>query len=232
MLSRESIRAICFDVDGTLSDSDDVAVRKIARLLKPLRLLGVKDAPRLARRVVMAAETPLNQLYAAADRHGVDDEIIRLARFLGKVLPRRRKVFRVVPGVREALEALAPHYRLAVVSARPRPSTLEFLDQTGLRHYFGDCIAAAETCERTKPHPAPVLWAARCLGVKPSECLMVGDTTVDVLAGKAAGAQTAAVLCGFGEKDELRRAGADLILPSTALLPQALGLKMLFERRG
>ena len=45
---------------------------------------------------------------------------------------------------------------------------------------------------------------------------MIGDTTVDIRAGKAAGAQTVGVLCGFGEEGELRRVGADLILPSTA----------------
>ena len=53
------------------------------------------------------------------------------------------------------------------------------------------------------------------MGAAPAEVLMVGDTSVDIRAGRAAGAQTAAVLCGFGEEKELRRAGADLILSST-----------------
>jgi phosphoglycolate phosphatase len=57
------------------------------------------------------------------------------------------------------------------------------------------------------------------MGVRPEECLMIGDTTVDMRAGKAAGAQTVGVLCGFGEEEELRRLGADLILKSTADLP-------------
>ncbi|MPN00756.1 Phosphoglycolate phosphatase [bioreactor metagenome] len=48
--------------------------------------------------------------------------------------------------------------------------------------------------------------------VPAQNCLMIGDTTVDILAGKAAGAQTVGVLCGFGEEGELRRAGADLIV--------------------
>jgi phosphoglycolate phosphatase len=51
---------------------------------------------------------------------------------------------------------------------------------------------------------------------------MVGDTTVDIRAGRAAGAQTVGVLCGFGEEAELRRQGADLILPSTADLDEVL----------
>jgi phosphoglycolate phosphatase len=45
---------------------------------------------------------------------------------------------------------------------------------------------------------------------------MVGDTTLDVRAGVAAGAQTVGVLCGFGEQHELERAGAHLVLDSTA----------------
>ena len=49
---------------------------------------------------------------------------------------------------------------------------------------------------------------------------MIGDTTVDMRAGKAAGAQTVGVLCGFGEEDELRQLGADLILNSTSDLPE------------
>ena len=47
---------------------------------------------------------------------------------------------------------------------------------------------------------------------------MVGDTTVDILAARSAGARSAAVLSGFGEEDELERAGADLILKSASKL--------------
>jgi len=55
--------------------------------------------------------------------------------------------------------------------------------------------------------------------VAPENCLMIGDTTVDIRAGKSAGAQTIGVLSGFGERSELVRAGADLILPDVNHLP-------------
>ena len=54
---------------------------------------------------------------------------------------------------------------------------------------------------------------------------MVGDTTVDVLAGKRAGAQTVGVLCGFGERAELERVGAGVVLEDTSLLAGVLGLE-------
>jgi len=51
---------------------------------------------------------------------------------------------------------------------------------------------------------------------------MIGDTTVDIRAGRKAGSQTVGVLCGLGEEPELRRCGADVILPSTADLTPLL----------
>ncbi len=119
------------------------------------------------------------------------------------------------------LERLFQTYPLAIVSARDTSSTMQFLDQFNLTHYFAR-IATDQTCEHTKPFPDPIVWVAKELGVPPEACLMVGDTSVDIRAGKAAGAQTVGVLCGFGEEDELRKYGADLILSSTADLASSI----------
>jgi phosphoglycolate phosphatase len=81
--------------------------------------------------------------------------------------------------------------------------------------YF-DAVITGQSAERTKPYPDPILLAAKRMGVKPDECLMIGDTTVDIRAGKSAGAQSVGVLCGFGEEPELRRMGADMILNTTS----------------
>ncbi|MCD4738271.1 MAG: HAD-IA family hydrolase, partial [Anaerolineae bacterium] len=69
---------------------------------------------------------------------------------------------------------------------------------------------------RLKPHAEPVLYAAHELGLSPAQCVLVGDTPVDILSAKRAGAWRVGVLCGFGERPELERCGANLILPSTA----------------
>jgi phosphoglycolate phosphatase-like HAD superfamily hydrolase len=60
------------------------------------------------------------------------------------------------------------------------------------------------------------------MGVPVEACLMVGDTPIDIHTGVAAGAQTIGVLCGFGNRYELEKAGANLILESTAELPAIL----------
>jgi HAD superfamily hydrolase (TIGR01549 family) len=216
------IRAICFDVDGTLSDTDDVMVAQLAQLLYPFQFLFPgKDLIRVARSIVMEAEAPVNTLYGVTDRIGLDDEIFAVKDWFVRQSKKKTKPFQLVPGTREMLEVLGKRYPLAVVSARDTLSTMDFLNQFNLVPYF-KCIATDQTCERTKPFPDPILWAAKEMDVPPEACLMVGDTTVDMRAGKAAGTQNVGVLCGFGEQKELLDYGADMILSITAELVQVL----------
>jgi phosphoglycolate phosphatase-like HAD superfamily hydrolase len=222
-LNLARLRAICFDIDGTLADTDDAMVLRLAGWLRPLaRLTPGRDLPRLARRLVMATEGPANLAYALADRLYLDELaapfLDALHRVRGEGRPSR---FLLIPGIQEALAALRQRYPLALVSARDRRSVEAFLDQFGLASLFG-CVATARTCHRTKPHPAAVLWTAVQLGLPPEGLLMVGDTTVDIRAGRAAGTQTVGVLCGFGDRRDLQGAGADVILESTVDLPELL----------
>jgi HAD superfamily hydrolase (TIGR01549 family) len=216
------IRAICFDVDGTLSDTDDVYVQKIEKILYPFRMfLPYQDAHRAARRLVMWSEAPGNFLIGIPDTFGIDDEIAAVMEWLNRHRPRPMKHFLLIPDVKEMLQSLSRRYPLAVVSARDSASTQSFLEQFELLPCF-QIIVTAQTAEHTKPYPDPIFYAARTLNVPPETCLMVGDTSVDIRAGRKVGAQTVGVLCGFGEQDELRKCGADMILASTADLEKLL----------
>jgi phosphoglycolate phosphatase-like HAD superfamily hydrolase len=222
-LDLSRIRALCFDVDGTLSDTDDQFVQKLVRWMMPFGFLFLNKDPRpFARKIVMATETPGNFLYGVPDRLGIDDEMAALGDLIYRLgLGKGHKPFLLIPGVRDALNRLKSQYKMSVVSARGGRSTQIFLDQFELMPLFVS-VATAQTCEHTKPYPDPILWAAEQMEIPPKECLMIGDTTVDILAAKAAGAQSVGVLCGFGQEDELRKAGADLIIQSTSLLPRVL----------
>jgi N-acetyl-D-muramate 6-phosphate phosphatase len=218
------IKAICFDVDGTLSDTDDQWVSALGERLKPLRgLFPNGDTRPFARRFLMWAETPGNLAYNLLDRMNLDDEAARLYSFLRRRgMGKKPGNFWLVNGVGKTLSILAQRFPLAVVSARDQAGTQAFLNQFQLTGHFR-AVATALTCQYTKPFPDPILWAAAQMGVSPQNCLMVGDTTVDIKAGKAAGAQTVGVLCGFGTENELRRAGADLIIPITSALVDVIG---------
>lgn len=208
------VRALCFDVDGTLSDTDDLFTQRVQKFLP--RFL-FHDPARTARRFVMWAEAPANSLLGLTDTLGIDDELLGLIERVNKLHKPRPKKFLLIPGVDAMLARLHGRYPMAVVSARDEEGTMAFLNQFDLAKYF-EVIVTALSAEHTKPYPDPILLAAQKINVPPEACLMVGDTTVDIRAGKSAGAQTAGVLCGFGEERELKHFGADLILQNT---PQA-----------
>ncbi len=218
-LDLQRVRALCFDVDGTLSDTDDYYVNRLSGFFR--RAPFVRDPERAARRLVMWGESPGNALLGWTDTIGLDGPIIRLIDFMYRHRKHKVRKYLIVPGAQDMLARLKEHYPMAVVSARDEDSTMAFLEQFDLVKYF-DAIITALSAEHTKPYPDPIQLAAQKMDVMPEACLMTGDTTVDIRAGKSAGAQTVAVLCGFGEEPELRRKSPDLILESTAELDKVL----------
>jgi HAD superfamily hydrolase (TIGR01509 family) len=209
------VGALLFDLDGTLADTDDAYIQRLARRLRPFSFLFYpqRDPVPFLRWALNLAESPLNFLMTLPDRLGLD---LRLEGVVNRF--RRERAaghFLLIEGVRPMLERLSQRYPLALVTSRNEAAAEAFLDQFELRPYFRSLVTAF-SAPRIKPHPAPVSLAAQELGMRVENCVMVGDTTVDMVAGRRAGAQAIGVLCGFGEKDELIRSGANLILASTA----------------
>ena len=217
-LDLHRVKALCFDVDGTLSDTDDFYANQISRFLP--RFL-FREPKHTARRLIMWAEAPGNALLGLADTIGLDDEMTAIIDWISRHRKFPDDKYLLVPGVDVLLSQLRDHYPMAVVSARDEKATMRFLERFDLVKFF-DVIVTGLSAGHTKPYPDPILFAAQKMGVKPEECLMIGDTTVDMRAGKSAGAQTIGVLCGFGEEEELLRMGADLILPSTSEVLQII----------
>lgn len=209
------VRAVLFDLDGTLIETDDVVVERLAqRLGSPSRRLPEADRRRLVRRWLMRGEVIGNGFVTLLDRLHLDGVLFRandaLHRWRG-IRPVDR--FVAVADTPEVLRALAGRYRLAIVTSRNEAESRAFLAQQGLQDLFG-AIITRNNSPRLKPHPMPVRLAAEKLGVPVAQCVMVGDTNVDVRAAKAAGALAVGVLCGFGEREDFD--DADLVLDSTA----------------
>lgn len=214
----EKIKAICFDIDGTLNDTDDQFIQKVLPFFNLFKLLTPGgDSVKLARRFIMWLEAPGNFILEVPDILGIDTFVYSLIDRINQLNTKKIKTFEPISGVIPMIERLSAEYPLAIVSARSEATSREFVTQMGLEKYF-KVIIGSLTTEHTKPYPDPILFAAKALGVKPEECLMVGDTVVDVKSGRSAGAQTVGVLCGFGEEYELKKAGADIIIETTSAL--------------
>ena len=221
MIAGQPVEAVFFDLDGTLIETDDALVEQWAeRLGRVAALFPGRDTQRAARRLVMAAERPVNGLVTWLDRLGLDDETFRLGRRLRcwrhRVPPSE---IRLVDGAEETLRALSGRYRLGVVTTRSQAEAESFLNSAGLRGMM-EVVISRDTSLRLKPHPQPVQEAAQQLAVDVARCVLVGDTGVDVRAAKAAGALAVGVLSGFGERKDLRL--ADLVLESVRELAEWL----------
>jgi HAD superfamily hydrolase (TIGR01549 family) len=223
MVRERNVRAILFDLDGTLLDSDDALVARWGQKLE--RIPGLRrlyDGRRVARRTVMAAESPMNTVITLLDLFRLDTKLFALAEYFRLVHGQRRPGhYAAVEGAVALVRTLSAEYDLAIITTRNRRDTELFLEFFDLCDCFG-AIVTRQDVKRLKPHPEPIRLAAEQLGYGPEQCIMVGDTTVDVQAGQRAGTLTVGVLCGFGERTELEHLEPDLILETTALLGQHL----------
>ena len=162
----------------------------------------------------MGSEELVNGIITLLDRLNLDSLLFRLNdTFHHWRGIRKPENFVALAGGPEMLRELAGRYRLAVVTSRSRREADAFLAQYDLGNLFY-AVITRDDVRRLKPHPMPVAKAAEKLGVPVAQCVMVGDTEVDVRSAKAAGALAVGVLCGFGERNDF--GDADLVIESTA----------------
>ena len=210
----DSIEAVLFDLDGTLIDTDDMAVERLSRNLRPI--LGHR-ATTFARWLLMQSETPGNVLVTVLDKFGLD---VPMMKFTDRLRKRRgvypAEEFRLVDGVEELILTLKERYRLGIVTTRSRYHIEQFLSKFPAVASAFEVTCGLQDSQWLKPNPQPIFIAAERLNIPAKNCLMVGDTTVDIKAGRRAGAWTVGVLCGFGRRSELEGAGAHVIVDSTA----------------
>ena len=107
--------------------------------------------------------------------------------------------------------------RLAVMTNDSERSARANLTEAGVHDVF-DMIVGFDSGHGAKPFPDPLLAIASRIGVVPGRCAMVGDSTHDLIAGRAAGMPTVAVLTGVAEAEELRP-HADIVLSDIGEIP-------------
>lgn len=111
----------------------------------------------------------------------------------------------VYPGVAEGLAALGG--RKSTATTKGTPTTRIVLEQFGLLQHF-EHVQGTDGFP-SKPAPDVIFTALAALGAKPEDCLMVGDSTADMEAGKRAGVATCAVRYGYGDPADMARFSPD-----------------------
>lgn len=116
------------------------------------------------------------------------------------------------PGVLETLQRLAGlELKLACVTNKPEPYTSQLIAAMGLAEFF-ELVVAGDTTARKKPDPMPLHYAADYFGFGSQSCLMVGDSSNDVRAARAAGFGIVCVPYGYNHGNDIRESSPDLVV--------------------
>ena len=215
-------RVVLFDLDGTLVDSapDLAGAGNEMRLQRGLPALPYETLRPMvgsgARGMVGVAlqVTPGDPDFAA-----LRDEF--LARYEAR-LTRESRIFDAVVPVLSALDAAS--MRWGIVTNKVARYTHPVVQGLGLASRAAVVICGDST-PHSKPHPAPLLEAARRLGVAPGDCVYVGDDLRDVQAGRAAGMRTIAAAWGYlGLGEPIGAWNADAVIDSPGELLQWLAM--------
>ena len=202
-----SVRAVLFDLDGTLVDSapDLGLAADRMRLVRRLPSLPLENYRPHAG---SGARGMLNVAFDISPDHG-DYETLREEFYCqyDACLTERTCAF---PGVAELLEALLQRgLRWGVVTNKAQRFSTPLTRAMPL-FASASTIISGDTTPHIKPHPAPLLEAARRLNLAPIDCVYVGDDARDILAGRAAGMATVAARYGYlGAGADVARWGAD-----------------------
>lgn len=208
------VRAVLFDLDGTLIDSaPDLA--GAANDLRQSRGLTVLPMGALRPWVGTGARGMVKAAFDVTPEHP-EFEALR-DEFLARYEQRMTELTSVFDAMRPVLRSLAERaLPWGIVTNKATRFAAPLSKALGLEAEAG-ALVCGDTTPHAKPHPAPLLEAARRLGVPPGDCMYVGDDLRDMQAGAAAGMRTVVAAWGYlGVGEPVERWGADHIAATPA----------------
>jgi pyrophosphatase PpaX len=197
------IRAVLFDLDGTLIDSVRLILDSYHHTLASHGLPARSDEEWLR-----GVGTPLTAQFAEwQDDQGTLEAMIATYREYN--LKHHDRMVTVYPGVVDAVRAIREAgVRTGLVTSKNRKGALRGLTLARLEAMM-DVMVCADEVTNPKPHPEPVEKAVALLGADPATTVYAGDSIHDMLSGRAAGVRTAAVLWGPFGRSHLEGAKPD-----------------------
>lgn len=204
------VRALLFDLDGTLIDSKLDIVNAVNAMLHEI---GRPELPldTVAGYVGHGAPRLVASVLGPEASDAVRNKGLEL--FLRHYEAHKLDHTRTYPGVKEGLDALTG-CALAVLTNKPTQISEEIIAGLGLKQYFR-AICGGDSFPKKKPDPAGALAILREFAVRPEQSAMVGDSDVDIQTARNAGMLAVAVTYGFGKHDKASEA-ADFYVDSLA----------------
>lgn len=247
VLGQFDVDAAIVDLDGTMVDTLDDFVLALNRMLADLpppyqnrqveraavaRLVG-KGSEHLIKSVLGLADRAQTAINAVATldhttASAVNLDANQLDRLFGQAWPSYQRHYQAVngqhasvyPGVEAGLAYLKTQgLRLACLTNKPTAFARALLKAKGLDHFF-EFSFGGDAFERKKPDPLPLLKTCEALGTAPSRTLMIGDSSNDAQAARAAGCPVLLVTYGYNHGLPVRAVDADAFTDSLqSLIP-------------
>lgn len=206
-------KGIFLDLDGTIVDSTEAYIKAAETAFQAIG----KPAPET--KILLEIPKRIEQ------RLSIDDITLDCTQ---KFLPIYLQVYhsitekkaKLLPNMASALETLSKKSKLALITIRYVSNQViqKELDYLGVSQYFSHIVTSLDISE-PKPSPEALIRCIEVLGLDMRDCIMAGDSILDMRAGKAAGAKTVAVLSGLYGRDELEKECPNLVLSDLTALP-------------
>jgi phosphoglycolate phosphatase len=219
------LKAILFDLDGTLIDSGDDLANSVNYMLKKLNKKTF-DNETIKKWIGNGAAVLVKRaLSGGMEIKDINEEEFQKAFeiFMNHYSENLCVNTKLFDGVREVLEYLKDK-KLAIITNKPYKFVLPILEYFKIDEYF-DLVLGGDSLDEKKPSAKPLKVACERLGVLENEAVMVGDSKNDIIAAKNAGIRSVCVTYGYLQGEEAEKLGADFVINSLKELKECKCLR-------
>ena len=202
------VKAVLFDLDGTLLDTNELIYNSFEKTFKDLLGLSLKKED-----IIKFFGIPLRDAFVPYFKEDEVDKIdnsIRYYRELNEGI--HDTMCFAFDGVKEMLDGLKERgIKIGIVTSKREDLAIRGMKIAGIYDYM-DVIITPEKTTLHKPNGEPAEEACNILGIEPKEAIMVGDSSYDILCGNSAGCKTCAVEYSIIDIEKLKEANPDYII--------------------
>lgn len=223
MLPATEVKAVVFEIDGTLVNTSEDVRFAAEEMLADLSLPSL-NAEHVSDWLGDGTDKLIHRILSRKIDGSVPDPVFRLgsALFLKAYQRRNHATARLYPGVEVCLRQLTrKKVPMVVVTNQATSLANDLLTRMGIRHHF-TFVLGKDALQEPKPSPDGLLEAALLLGVNPEQLLMVGGSVNDVNAARAAGCASVCVSYGYNYGVDICYSAPDRVLDSLADLSPCL----------
>lgn len=220
-MGENKIKGVIFDLDGTLINSLDTYNMAFNRIVKRYRLrpIDIREMKDFLNQFITLEEL-LHKLYPSLKPEEIKMFMIEMR---DEFIALSKRHITLQPHVKEVLLSLKEHgIKIGVATGRMSQGDGKWRELKNLKidTFFDAVVTAGET--KPKPDPASLIKCVQELDLPRYQCVFVGDSKADIIAGRSAGIKVIAVSTGVASKEQLAQEMPDFILDSLSTLPSQI----------